>query len=157
MTDERLPAWARGLGLQPHPEGGWFCETYRSDLTLDLASYDGARALGTAILFLLLPGEQSRWHRVRSDELWIHQRGGPLGLALGGAGDEPQTAEQSEYAVLGSAYDHGEVPQSLVPANTWQTARPLAAEPVLVSCVVVPGFDFRDFSLLEAAPTPWDD
>ena len=141
MTD--LPDWARDLGLQPHPEGGWYAETYRNDATTSTGA--GPRSLGTAIHFLLLPGESSAWHRVASDELWFHHRGGTLRLWIG---DSPDDA--TEHA-LGSHLAAGQRPQVLVPAGSWQAARPVD-EAVLVSCVVVPGFDFADFTLGGPAP-----
>lgn len=140
MTD--LPAWAADLDLQPHPEGGWFAETYRHAEEVEAAA--GTRSLGTAIHFLLNPGESSAWHRVASDELWFHHRGGALRLFLGGAGAEP--GEVTEH-VLGPGGSY----QLLVPAGLWQAARPVD-EAVLVSCVVVPGFDFADFTLGGPAP-----
>lgn len=141
-----LPDWASGLGLQPHPEGGWFAETYRSTTTFTPQGYPGERASATGILFLLMPGEESAWHRVRSDELWIHQRGGALDLDLGGDGDRPGAKTTTR---LGPDYLGGDQPQSLVPAGVWQAARPVGGEPVLVACVVAPGFDFTDFELLD--------
>src|ERR1044072_7921634 len=85
MTE--LPAWARELDLSPHPEGGWFRETWRSELTVAQSAlppdYTGPRSAGTAILFLLLPGQQSAWHTVRSAELWMYHRGSPLLLEVG--------------------------------------------------------------------------
>jgi predicted cupin superfamily sugar epimerase len=140
-----LPEWAIGLGLQHHPEGGWFAETWRSETSVDLPGYAGGRALGTAILFLLLPDEESAWHRVRSAELWFHHRGPALELTLGGDGERPADARSHR---LGPDLANGETPQLLVPPGHWQAARPLGDEPVLVSCVVVPGFDFTDFTLL---------
>ncbi|PWJ25109.1 hypothetical protein ATK17_1221 [Branchiibius hedensis] len=137
-----LPDWAHGLDLQPHPEGGWYAETYRSGVTI------GDRVTATAIVFLLLPGEESAWHRVRSDELWIHQRGGPLELDLGGSGEHPAYADRT---ILGSDPSAGHRFQSLVPGGHWQAARPAGDEAVLVACVVTPGFDFADFEL---APSP---
>ena len=142
MTD--LPDWAADLDLQPHPEGGWYAETYRHVDGVERP--EGERSLGTAIYFLLLPGESSAWHRVRSDELWFHHRGGPLRLFVG---DSPTSyAEQR----LGSDVGSGERPQLLVPAGAWQAARPVD-DAVLVSCVVVPGFDFDDFTLGGPAPS----
>lgn len=144
-----LPDWATGLNLQQHPEGGWFAETYRSTTQLTPEQlpegYEGPRALATSILFLLLPGEISAWHQVRSDELWIHQRGGPLALGLGGS--QPAGPGPAIESVLGT--DPGQSPQLLVPASTWQTARPAGDEPVLVGCVVTPGFDYRDWRLAQ--------
>ena len=146
MSGTSLPAWANSLDLQPHPEGGWYAETYRHAATT--VTSGGARSLATAIHFLLLPGESSAWHRVASDELWFHHRGGPLRLWLGGDGEEP--TDPSEQ-VLGSDLAAGERPHLLVPAGQWQAARPVD-EAVLVSCVVVPGFDFADFTLAGPAP-----
>ncbi|TWE12837.1 cupin domain-containing protein [Rudaeicoccus suwonensis] len=140
-----LPSWAETLDLQPHPEGGWYAETYRHHTSRHFpAPYDAPRSLATAIYFLLMPGESSAWHRVHSDELWLHHRGGPLELSLGGDGQDPQSATT---VVVGSEITAGERPQALVPGGHWQAARPLRDEPVLVSCIVVPGFDFADFEL----------
>jgi predicted cupin superfamily sugar epimerase len=148
MTD--LPDWARKLDLAPHPEGGWYRETWRSELTLGQPAlppeYTGPRSAGTAILFLLMPGQQSAWHTVRSAELWLHHRGSPLLLEVGRDG-----GGGSETRLLGSDVSAGEEPQFVVPPGYWQRATPRDAEPTLVSCVVVPGFDFADFAL--GAPT----
>jgi predicted cupin superfamily sugar epimerase len=141
MPSADLPAWATSLDLQPHPEGGWYAETYRHSGST--ATPTGDRSLATAIHFLLLPGEWSAWHRVASDELWFHHRGGPLRLWLGGDADRPDGPTE---LVLGSDVEAGHRPQLLVPAGHWQAARPVD-EAVLVSCVVVPGFDFADFTL----------
>jgi uncharacterized protein len=144
-----LPDWAQPLDLSPHPEGGWFRETWRSDLTFGQSAlpqdYNGPRSAGTAILFLLMPGQQSAWHTVRSAELWLHHRGSPLLLEVG-----PEQVSATTL-LLGSDVDAGEQPQLLVPPGHWQRARPRDDEPTLVSCVVVPGFDFADFAL--AGPT----
>jgi predicted cupin superfamily sugar epimerase len=140
-----LPDWATHLGLQQHPEGGWFAETWRSATELDPPGYEGVRPLATSIVFLLLPGEVSAWHVVRSDELWIHQRGGPLTLGLGG--NDPERPGTPDERQLGTSA--GQSPQVLVPAGHWQTARPSGDEPVLVACVVAPGFDYRDWRLAD--------
>jgi predicted cupin superfamily sugar epimerase len=141
---------AEALDLAAHPEGGWFRETWRSDVRIPFAAlpgHPGGRAAGTAIYYLLGPAEESAWHRVRSAELWFWHRGGPLRLRLGGAGDSP--GDPVEHT-LGPRVEAGERPQLLVPPGVWQTARPATGVEVLVSCVVVPGFDFADFTL--AAP-----
>lgn len=138
------PATAAALGLLPHPEGGWFRETWRAPASFVPAGYPGERAAATGIYFLLPPGEESVWHSVRSDELWLWHRGGPLTLELGGGGERPG---QPAAVALGPDLAAGQVPQALVPAGTWQAARPAAQDEVLVSCVVSPGFDFADFSV----------
>jgi uncharacterized protein len=132
------------LGLEPHPEGGWFRETYRSAHSFTPDGYPGARSAATAIYFLLHPGERSRWHVVRSDELWLWHSGGPLALVLGGAGPDPG---EPRPTLLGPDVVAGHRPQLLVPGGVWQSAEPAGDEPVLVSCVVAPGFDFADFTL----------
>lgn len=148
MTD--LPEWARQLDLAPHPEGGWYAETWRSALTIPQSAlppeYTGPRSAGTAILFLLMPGQQSAWHTVRSAELWLYHRGSPLILEVG------PTQDGASELLLGSDIAAGEQPQLIVPPGYWQRARPRDDEPTLVSCVVVPGFDFADFAL--SAPSP---
>jgi predicted cupin superfamily sugar epimerase len=143
MSD--LPGWARQLDLSPHPEGGWYRETWRSELMVTQAAlppdYTGPRSAGTAILFLLMPGQQSAWHTVRSAELWLFHRGSPLLLEVG-----PEQVSATTHLV-GSDIDAGEHPQLVVPPGHWQRARPRDDEPTLVSCVVIPGFDFADFEL----------
>jgi uncharacterized protein len=138
------PPLAELLDLAPHPEGGWFRETWRSPVTCEPPAYPGPRSAATAIYFLLQPGEQSRWHVVRSAELWFWHSGGPLALGLGG--DGPAPAADTEV-ILGSDLQAGQEPQALVPGGTWQRAAPAGSQPVLVSCVVCPGFDFADFRL----------
>lgn len=139
MTD--LPHLARLLDLAPHPEGGWYRETWRCPVDLP-----GGRAAATAIQFLLAVGEQSGWHRVHGgDELWLWHRGGPLELRLGGSGERPA---EIEVLRLGPAVEAGELPQAVVPAGHWQSARPVGDLETLVSCVVSPGFDFAHFELL---------
>lgn len=151
MTE--LPDWARGLDLSPHPEGGWFRETWRSELTVAQSAlppeYTGPRNAGTAILFLLMPGQQSAWHTVRSAELWMYHRGSPLLLEVGTEPNSPQP-DRAATLVLGGDIMAGEQPQLLVPPGHWQRARPRDDEPTLVTCVVVPGFDFADFALAAA-------
>ena len=127
----------RALGMAPHPEGGWFRETYRATTTVETPH--GTRATATTVAFLLEPGQRSAWHRVRSDELWLWQGGGPVRLTLGGSGDRPEPGESVDLGVGG---------QHLVPGGVWQTAEPADAT-TLVACVVTPGFDFDDFELAD--------
>jgi uncharacterized protein len=139
------PPLARALGLAPHPEGGWFRRTWTSGHALTPPGYPGPRASATAIHYVLAPGEESRWHRVRSDELWCWHRGPALSLVLGGDGEAPG---DEHPIVLGDRVEDGQVPQALVPGGTWQRAAPRGADAeVLVTCVVSPGFDDADFVL----------
>jgi predicted cupin superfamily sugar epimerase len=132
------------LGLTHHAEGGWFRETWRSAVSFTPPGYGGPRAAATAIYFLLHPGECSRWHRVRSDELWLWHSGGPLELRLGGDGSEPAPGVAG---LLGGDLGAGQRPQLLVGAGVWQSAVPAGPEPALVTCIVAPGFEFEDFTL----------
>jgi uncharacterized protein len=138
------PPLAEQLDLQPHPEGGWYRETWRSPESFQPDGYPGRRSAATAIYFLLHPGEESRWHVVRSDELWLWHGPGPLKLQLGGTGDHPSAGNE---VVLGVGITSGQQPQVVIRGWTWQRAAPAGPEPVLVSCVVAPGFDFADFRL----------
>jgi hypothetical protein len=139
------PETARRLGLAPHPEGGWYRETYVSPVTFRPDGYDGPRATATLIHYLLEPGDRSAWHTVGSDEIWLWHHGGPLRLRTSSPGPAP--AAESEIHVLGPDLTGGQVFQALVPADTWQTAEPAGDQEVLVSCLVSPGFDFADFTL----------
>lgn len=143
------PPIADLLDLEPHPEGGWYRRTWRSALTITPDGYDGDRAAATAIYYLLDAGERSSWHTVRSDELWLWHAGGPLTLRL--AGTDQQPAEPPQELTLGPDVAAGHHPQFVVPGGTWQSAELAAAEPALVSCIVVPGFDFADFRLASGA------
>ena len=143
------PPLAELLDLQPHPEGGWFRRTWTSTVPVvpPGSAADGVRPTATAIHYLLGPGEQSRWHKVTSDELWLHQRGASLEVRLGGSAAEPG---EPTTLVLGGDLAAGDRLQVLVPAGTWQAAGPATAD-VLVTCVVSPGFDFADWTLAEPA------
>lgn len=145
MTGEiTRPSLAAQLDLSAHPEGGWYRRTWAAPVSFEPDGYPGPRRAATAIYFLLCPGERSRWHVVRSDELWLWHSGGPLELRLGGVGEAP-VAETA--LLLGVDLAAGQRPQALVPGGVWQSAVPVGAEPVLVTCVVSPGFDFADFRL----------
>ncbi|MEU6998588.1 cupin domain-containing protein [Nonomuraea sp. NPDC046570] len=129
------PPIAQALDLLPHPEGGWFRQTWKSAVTFEPAGYSGPRATATGIYFLLRPGEESVPHLVLSDEVWLWHRGGPLSLTIG-----------DTIVTLGPLVEEGQVPQAIVPGGVWQSARPAGPEEVLVSCVVSPGFEFADFT-----------
>ena len=140
------PELAELLDLAAHPEGGWFAETWRSDVWFSPPGYDGPRRAATIIVFALHPGEQSRWHVVRWDEIWLWQRGGPLRLRLGGSADKPV---ESDEVLLGPDLAAGQALQAVVPGGVWQAAAPAGDGPVAVSCVVAPGFEYADFRLDE--------
>lgn len=128
------------LGLKPHPEGGWYAESFR-----DAAGPDG-RARSTAIYFLLEAGDVSHWHRVTdAAEAWHYYAGAPLVITLSKNGHD------AEAHRLGSNISMGERPQIVVPPNCWQTATSLGAW-TLVGCTVAPGFEFASFEL---APPDW--
>ncbi|OZB80140.1 MAG: cupin [Microbacterium sp. 14-71-5] len=136
------PSTAIRLGLEPHPEGGWFRRTWTSRNPIETAG--GTRPAATCIHYLLTPEESSAWHVVSSDELWLWHGPGRLELSLGGSGAAPG---ESEAIVLGP----DDVAQALVPAGVWQAARPLDDREVLVSCFVSPGFDFADWRLADSS------
>jgi predicted cupin superfamily sugar epimerase len=141
-TPPLAPLLAESLTLSPHPEGGWYRQTWASSVTVTLL--DGrVRPTATLILFLLPAGESSAWHRVASDELWLAHTG-LVSLELGGDGAEPGPAQRLAVGVDVAA---GQQPQALVPAGTWQRTVPSDSD-AMVSCLVSPGFDFADFELL---------
>ncbi|WP_135211102.1 cupin domain-containing protein [Vitreimonas flagellata] len=127
------------LGMQEHPEGGHYVETFRDTGTVN------DRARSTAIYFLLRAGERSHWHRVDATEIWLWHAGAPLTLSLSADG------EAQASITLGPNLEFGERPQAIVPAHHWQAAQSVG-EWTLVSCVVAPGFEFSGFEL---APPDW--
>jgi predicted cupin superfamily sugar epimerase len=135
-------SYREALRLSPHPEGGWFRETWRSGT--GMPADGGTQALATAIHYRLRPAERSRWHRVRSPELWLWQGGGTLTLRLGGTGAGPR---ESARRRLGPDPDAGHDLLWLVAPGEWQAAEPAGLTEVLVACVVAPGFDRADFEL----------
>ncbi len=126
------------LELEPHPEGGWFAETWRHQ------PIDGGRGAGTAIHFLLRAGERSHWHRVDATEIWHHYAGAPLELEL----SDGVTVRR---ILLGDGLGGGQSPQVIVEPGEWQAARTLG-EFTLVGCTVSPAFEFDGFEL---APPGW--
>ncbi|CAI9411205.1 cupin domain-containing protein [Nocardioides sp. T2.26MG-1] len=126
----------RSLDLQPHPEGGWYRQTWAAPENVTLP--DGrVRPTATLIYFLLPAGESSAWHRVASDEVWLAHHG-TVALELGGVGAVPVL----ETTVVVDR----DAPQAVVASGTWQRTVP-SGEDALVSCLVSPGFDFDDFEL----------
>jgi hypothetical protein len=133
------------LTLAPHPEGGFFREVFRSGVVVEPPDGRPARPAMTTILFLLPAGTHSRWHRVRSEELWHFHEGGALDLYRA-----PDDLSRVERVVLGPA-GGGASPVHVVPAGWWQAARP-RGDFSLAGCTVAPGFDFADFEFLSDDP-----
>ena len=133
MTAEEI---IETLALQPHPEGGWYRQTWQAE--------GGPRASGTCIYFLLKAGEASHWHRVDATEIWHYYAGAPLTLRMAATDAGPARAH-----CLGPDLAAGEVPQIIVPENHWQAAA-TTGDWTLVGCTVSPGFRFDGFEL--AAP-----
>lgn len=128
------------LGMQPHPEGGWYVETYR-----DVDGPDG-RARSTAIYYLLEAGQRSHWHRVDALEIWHWHAGAALELGISEDGVHQRTIQ------IGPDISAGQRPQGIVPTHAWQSARSLG-DWTLVGCTVAPGFEFEGF---EMAPEGWE-
>jgi predicted cupin superfamily sugar epimerase len=138
-----IPATAAALGLEAHPEGGWFRRIYASSVAVQTPG--GERPTATCIHYLLTAGEESAWHVVSSDELWLWHGPGTLELLLGGEATTPSGGPT--LVRLGRDVAAGEVPAAVVPAGVWQAARLATSAEALVSCVVSPGFDFADWRL----------
>jgi predicted cupin superfamily sugar epimerase len=126
------------LGLEPHPEGGHFRQTFRD------SSEISGRVASTAIYFLLARGERSHWHRVDAAEVWHYYSGAPLVL-------EMAQVDEIERVRLGPDLSAGERPQAVVPAQVWQAAES-TGDWTLVGCTVAPGFEYAGFEL---APKGW--
>jgi len=129
------------FGLEPHPEGGWFNQTWLAPAP------EGERPAGSCILFLLKAGERSHWHRIDVDEIWLFNAGAPLTLSIADTSDGPARDWR-----LGADLDAGDHPQVIVPARHWQAASTLG-DWTLVSCLVSPAFRFEHFEL---APPGFD-
>ena len=130
------------LDLRPHPEGGWYRETWRA------AAAEGERAGATAIYFLLEAGQRSHWHRVDASELWLWHAGSPLVLSAAESDAGPVTT-----IALGPELQAGQRPQHLIPPGHWQAAQADSGW-ALVSCVVSPAFEFAGFTLAEPGWSP---
>ena len=129
----------QSLDLSPHPEGGWYKESWRAEAS------PGERPSGTAIYYLLESGQRSHWHRVDAVEIWHFYAGAALALSIAEEGGA------SSILTLGGDIAKGEQPQAIVPAHWWQSAQSLGAW-TLVGCTVSPGFQFEGFKL---APPDW--
>lgn len=129
------------LNLSPHPEGGYYRESYR-----DLPTAHDPRGASTAIYFLLTAGNDSHWHRIDAVEIWHYYAGAPLELSMAAPGEKKQSQ------ILGPDVLAGQRPQGIVKPGDWQAARTLG-DYTLVGCTVAPAFDFATFEL---APKDWD-
>jgi predicted cupin superfamily sugar epimerase len=128
------------LGLQEHPEGGFYKETYRSNQTIE-TDKNVYRNISTAIYFLLENENKSLFHRIKSDELWFFHQGEALEIVFIKEG-------VLNTIILGNNLENGEVVQATIPANTWFASRVKNLKGYsFVSCTVAPGFDFADFEL----------
>ncbi len=138
--------WVEKLSLQPHPEGGYYKETFRAceEILSDHLPkrFSGNRSVSTGIYYLLEKENFSAFHRIKSDELWHHYDGGALLIHI--------IDDKGDYEVikLGKNLDQGEVPQAVVPYGEWFAAEPEDKTSfAFVGCTVSPGFDFADFEL----------
>jgi predicted cupin superfamily sugar epimerase len=143
--DPRAQTLIDELKLQPHPEGGFYREIHRSSARVQPDDGRGTRSALTTIYFLLPRGAHSRWHRVRSDEVWHLYEGGPLELLIA----QPDLNAYNTVTLAAASATSG--PVHTVPAAWWQAARP-TANFALVGCTVGPGFEFEDFSFLRDSP-----
>ena len=145
MIPQTAEHWIEKLGLLPHPEGGFYRETYRSKEALPATAlpkaFSGPRSISTSILFLLQSQDRSMFHRIQSDELWHYHAGSSLSIYV-------LTAHDLQIHRLGNDPDQGESLQVTIPANHWFGA--LVNVPdhyALAGCTVAPGFDFHDFEM----------
>jgi predicted cupin superfamily sugar epimerase len=141
--------WIEQYQLQPHPEGGWYKETYKSSETIAAEAlperFTGRRSFATAIYFLLEQGNFSAFHRIKSDECWHFYAGDPLEVFV------LQQDGKLEVITLGNDILHGQLFQYVVPANCWFASRPAKESTYcFVGCTVAPGFDFADFEMANA-------
>jgi predicted cupin superfamily sugar epimerase len=138
MTGDEIVAL---LGMQPHPEGGFFVENYRHQR-------DDGRGHSTAIYFLLRAGDVSHWHTVDADEVYHYYAGAPLRLSIWAEG-----TDAVQHIALGPDLAAGERPQFVVPGGVWQTSRS-SGDWTLIGCTVAPAFIFEGFNLAAPGWTP---
>ncbi len=145
MANAKIDELIKELDLLPHPEGGYYKETYRSnDLvsTLELPDrFQGSRCFATAIYFLLVKDSFSAFHKIKSDETWHFYEGSPIEINM--ITQEGKLIRQ----MLGTNWKKGEVPQFTVPAQTWFASRVIKGDYGLAGCTVYPGFEFSDFEM----------
>ena len=147
---KQIEALINHYKLLPHPEGGFFRQTYSAAEQISKEAlperFEGSRSFSTAIYFLLPQGSFSAFHRIKSDEVWHFYEGCPLNIHV------IHPNGQYDCLKLGSNLNNGESYQLVVPANAWFASEPVGAPGTfaLVGCTVAPGFDFSDFELAEA-------
>lgn len=142
MANKRAQRLISDLGMQKHPEGGYFAEVYKCSASVSANA--GSRALASSIYYLLPAGEVSRFHRLKSDELWYYHAGDPLAIHL------IDPSGQLTQITLGADTGKGEIPQAVIPAGYIFGATAKGALGYsLVGCMVCPGFEYMDFELLE--------
>ena len=130
------------LGLLPHPEGGYYKETYRSSSTTINTMNNASRSLSTGIYFLLTADNFSALHKIQSDEMWHFYAGDTIEIV------EIDAFGHLILTKLGNQFNEGEVPQYVVKAGHWFGSRVYAeGNAGLVGCTVSPGFDFADFEM----------
>lgn len=137
-----MRSWIDLLNLIPHPEGGYYRETYRSTGVFTLNDAGEKRHYSTAIYFLLEAHDKSKFHRIKSDEIWHYHAGGELTIYV-------LTADGLVTHTLGADIEHGNSLQVLIPAHHWFGARVTKGSYVLSGCTVSPGFEFSDFELAD--------
>lgn len=147
---EEIQELVSQLQLQPHPEGGYYRETYRSPIAIPVTGTTEeesvSRSLSTAILFLITSGNFSAFHRIKSDECWHFYRGRPLCI------HQLSPAGAYKRILLGNLETSEQVCQYVVPAGYWFASETLEPNSyALVGCTVAPGFDFTDFELAHGA------
>jgi hypothetical protein len=139
----------RTLNLAPHPEGGWYRETWRSK------GEAGERAAATAVYYVIEQGRPPRWNRVDADEMWLWHWGDPLDLMIAGSDVGPIRTVR-----LGGNIDEGEEPQVIIPKGQWQSASPIEGGETgytFLSCVVAPAFEFGSYELAGLGWAPGED
>lgn len=135
--------WIESLDLQPHPEGGFFKETYRASTNVMNKNGD-VRSAATGIYFLITSANFSAFHKIESDEMWHFHGGSPLSIYV------LLPSGELEVFRVGNDLDKGELPQVVVPAGCWFASRVDTANSYsFVGCTVAPGFDFKDFVLAD--------
>ena len=135
----------KALDLEPHPEGGWYLETWRADAA------PGERAAASSVLYVIEPGQKSHWNKVDADEIWLWHSGDPIDLMIAASDAGPVRTVR-----LGGAVSAGEQVQAIVPKGQWQSAEPVAGGVghTLISCIVAPAFEFDGFELAEPGWSP---